>query len=242
MVNLYNNPSLDPADNNSLAGSIRFAFSKLIQNVQGMLPAQVIAYDRTTNRVQVQLLISQVTTDGSALPRPQIASIPVLLLGGGGMFLSFPITTGDLGWVIANDRDISNFLQTYSTSIPNTNRISQFSDGLFIPDVMRGYTISGDNASSVVLQNLDGSVFISINNSDITITAADTITINAPTVEINATTVTGTAGSVSLNSTGDIDITSSGNAIYTLNSGSGVLAVVGDITATGTINDFTPPP
>ena len=213
MANLYNNPSIDPADNNSLAGSIRFAFSKLIQNVNGMLPAQVINYDRTTNRVQVQLLISKITTGGDLIPGPQIASLPVLLLGGGGLFLSFPIATGDLGWVIANDRDISNFLQTYAQSAPNTFRISSFSDGLFIPDIMRGYTLADDADGAVVLQNLDGTVSVSVSTTNVTINAAH-----------------------------NLNVTVGANSVFTMNSGAGTLGVVGNITATGTINPGTPPP
>ena len=179
LANNNNNPSIDPANNDTLAGSIRFAFGKLIQDINGMLPAQVIEYDRTANRVQVQLLISLITTDGSSIPRPQLASLPVLILGGGGYILSYPINTGDLGWVIANDRDISNFLQTYSQSTPNTYRISQFSDGLFIPDAMRGYTISSDDSAKVVLQTLDGTSKISLGTSNITITTTSTVNINA---------------------------------------------------------------
>lgn len=248
MANLYNNPSLDPADNNSLAGSIRFAFSKLIQDINGMLPAQVISYDRVTNRVQVQLLITLITTDGSQVPRPQIASLPVLLLGGGGYFLSFPLNTGDLGWVIANDRDISNFLQTYAQSPPNTNRISKFADGLFIPDIMRGYTLADTADGAAVLQNLNGTVSIALSNTGVTINSTDLVTINAVTVVFNADTVTGNAGSmamnannVAINSTGEVDITAGGNAIFTLAGGSGTLGVYGNITATGSITPDTPP-
>lgn len=248
MANMYNNPSLDPADNNSLPGAIRFAFSKLIQNVNGMLPAQVINYDRETNRVQVQLLISLLTTDGGSVSRAQIASLPVLLLGGGGIFLSFPITTGDLGWVIANDRDISNFLKTYAQAVPNTNRISKFSDGLFIPDIMRGYTLADTAEGAGVLQNLDGTVSIALSNTTVTITAPN-VTVNATTVAFNAETVTGNAGSMAMNATNvtinavdEVDITSGGNAIITLASGTGTLGVVGNITATGNITPDTPPP
>lgn len=221
MANYQNPPSMDPADNNSLAGSIRFAFSKMIQNVNGMLPAQVIAYDRAANRVQVQILISLITTDGGVVPRPQIASIPVLLLGGGNLFISFPIQTGDLGWVIANDRDISNFLSTYAQSIPNTNRICQFSDGLFIPDIMRNYTIAGENDAAMVIQNRDGSVCLAISETDITITAAETVTINAAH---------------------NLNVNADANSVFTLNSGVGTLGVVGNITATGSITPSTPPP
>ena len=218
---MVNNPSLNPADNNSLAGALRFAFSKMIQDINGMLPARVISYDRDTNRAEVQLLISLITTSGASVPRPAIASVPVLLLGGGGLFISFPLNSGDLGWVIANDRDISNFLSTYSTSIPNTNRISKFSDGLFVPDVMRGYTLAGDADGAMVIQNLDGSVSVAISDTDIIISAADTVTINAGhNVNINALA----------------------NSVVTLAGGLGTLGVVGNITATGSITPSTPPP
>ncbi len=184
-----NPPDIDPTNNDSLSGTLRFAFYKLMQNINGMLPAKVIRYDRTTNRVQVQLLIALVTTNGVQIPRPQIASLPVLILGGGGFMLSFNLNPGDLGWVIASDRDISLFLQNYEESAPNTGRIHNFADGLFIPDVMTGYTInSGDNANAV-LQSVDGTVKISLGTGK--------ITISAPLVEIdgyNPTTITPAGG------------------------------------------------
>ncbi len=220
---MVNNPSLNPADNNSLAGSLRFAFSKMLQNVNGRLPAQVISYDRAQNRAQVQLLISLITTSGASVPRPHIASIPVEVLGGGGFCLSFPLNPGDLGWVQANDRDISNFLSTYSQSIPNTNRVCSFSDGVFIPDVMRGYTISDDNSGAVVLQNLSGTVCVAINDTDVTINAAQTVTINAGH---------------------NLNVNAAANCLFTLNGGLGTLGVVGNIAATGTITPGAtiPPP
>jgi hypothetical protein len=190
-----NNPSLNPADNYNLTGSITFAFKKMLQSVQNMLPAQVIQYDRASNRVGVQLLINLLTTDGTQVPRPQLSSIPVFIFGGGGFRISFPLNTGDKGWVLANDRDISLFLQSYSASAPNSGRIKSFSDGIFFPDVMNGLgTISGEDANNLVIQSTDGTVTISLSD--------DTVTINAP-VAINMTTP--------------------------------VLAVTGNITATGSI-------
>lgn len=167
-----NNPSLNPADNGTLAGAVTFAFHKLLQNVNGMLPAQVMSYDRSKNRVQVQLLINIVGTDGSSYPRPQLASIPVFVFGGGGFRLSFPLKSGDQGWVIANDRDISNFLNSYSQTTPNTARIKSFSDGVFFPDVMSGLnTISSGDANNAVLSNSSGTVTISISETGVKITS-----------------------------------------------------------------------
>lgn len=205
------NPSIDPSDNGSLVGTLRFVFQKLMQGVSGMLPAKITSYDRDANRAQVEILIAIVGTSGEQVPRPAVASIPVLFLGGGEFFLSFPLKPGDLGWICASDRDISIFLKSYGQSPPNTKRMFNFADGLFIPDIMRGYTIDGDDADRAVLSNLDGTVKIALGE--------DKIVITAPTVEVNAdTTVTIKAPLVTMAGTPNT-----------------LLAVTGDITATGSI-------
>ncbi len=199
------NPSLDPANNESLVGSISFAFKKLMQNINNMLPAQVISYDRVKNTVQVQILITVVATDGSQYPRPQV-SIPVLLLGGGNFSISFPLNKGDLGWIMANDRDISIFLQTYSQAAPNTSRIKNFADGLFIPDVMRTHNITNDTKDYVLIQSNDGNSSISLGLNKNTSPSSYEVNIKADR----------------------INVTFNDEAI-------GVLAVVGNIIATGNI-------
>lgn len=186
-MSINNNPSINPADNGSLAGTLQFVYKKLAQGTDGMLPAKVINYDRDSNRVSVQLLINLITTDGSQVPRPQLASIPVLLLGGGDYFISFPIDTGNLGWVMANDRDISLFLQSYAQSPPNTNRIKSFSDAIFIPDIMTGYTINPSDANNMVIQNNAGTVKISLSSTQINISAPLKVNIDCPLVTVNPT-------------------------------------------------------
>lgn len=234
-----NSPDIDPANNGSLAGTLQFCLQKFMQNVNGMLPAQVISYDRTTNRAQVQLLIAMVTTQGFQVSRPQIASIPVMVFGGGNYFLSFPLVTGNLGWVLANDRDISLFLQTYKEAAPNTYRINNFSDGVFIPDIMTGYTIADEDENSVVIQSLDGTRKISLQS--------DRIKLTAPLVEITGGlqvdgVVTGVgAGAITINSpvvmTEGVTISGGvGNALMV----TGNERVVGNITASGSITPDVP--
>ena len=234
-----NGPDIDPANNGSLAGTLQFCMRKFVQDVNGMLPAQVIKYDREANRVQVQLLIMLVTTDGQQVPRPQIASIPVMVFGGGNFFLSFPLNPGDLGWVLANDRDISLFLQTYQQAAPNTFRINNFADSVFVPDIMHGYTIASEDTNSVVLQNLDGTIKISL--------LPDRIKLTAPLVEITGGlqvdgVITGEGlSSLTFNSpiiaTQGVTISGgSPNALMV----TGDARVVGNITASGAITPFVP--
>ncbi len=223
---LGNNPSLNPADNGTLAGTLGFVFKKLSQSVEKMLPAQVIAYDRTTNRVQVQLLITLVTTNGSLVSRSQLASIPVLVLGGGGFMINFPLVAGNLGWVCANDRDISLFLQTYQESPPNTVRMFSFSDGVFIPDIMTGYTIQAEDSGNMVIQNAAGTVRVALWPAQVKITAP-TIVLQGAVDIVGGVTITGdVTGDLTLN--GNLQVNGEINE-------TGNMLVTGNIGATGTI-------
>lgn len=182
-------PSLDPASYGDFSGVIRFVLTKLLQNTDDMLPAQVIAYDRTTNRARVQPLIAVVTTDNIRIDRAQVASVPVLQPGGGGFVMSFPIKTGDLGWIKANDSDISLFLQNLQNSSPNTARLHSFEDAIFIPDTMfKSVTIDPADTDNVVIQSLDGTCKISMGATSIAFTSA-TLTHNG--VNIGSTHVHG---------------------------------------------------
>lgn len=201
-----NRPDIDPADTDTLAGAMQFAFYKLMQGIDGMLPARVVSVSDDRTRVCVEILIAVVTTNNAQISRPQIASLPIFTIGGGGFMLSFPLAPGDMGYVVANDRDISLFLQNYTATPPNTGRIKSFSDGVFIPQVMTGFTIANpDDTNNAVLQSLDGTVKISLGTGKITITATDVV--------INGYHF------------GALGITPPG----------GIFAVLGAITATGTI-------
>lgn len=213
--------SLDPAINDTLAGSIAFAYKKMMQNTDGMLPAKVISYDRTSNRASIQILITRLTTNGTLITRAIVASVPVLLLGGGGYFLSFPLVAGSLGWLAANDRDISNFLAEYEEVAPATVRIKSFNDGLFIPDQMTGYTIAPEDSGNLVIQSADGTIKIALTPLGVVITGGVTVT-----------------GGISVTGSGmGNTITLTGNLLLT-----GHLQVIGNIDATGTITPNSDPP
>jgi hypothetical protein len=81
----------------------------------------------------------------------------------GGFVINFPCNPGDLGWLKANDRDISMFKQTGQQSQPNTQRKHSFEDGLFIPQAARSLiTVAAEDAGNLVLQNYDGTCKIAI--------------------------------------------------------------------------------
>lgn len=234
-------PSMNPSNRFDLAGTFRLLFTKWLQGVDDMLPAKVIAYDRETNRAQVQPLIVVVTTDNKIVPRVPIASVPVLQLGGGGFVMSFPIKTGDLGWIKANDRDVSLFFQSLAESAPNTARKHSFEDCIFIPDTMfKDVVIDGEDADNLVIQTLAGDVKISLSEDSIKIIApaaviveCDTATVTAAsTAQVTSPEITLTASTSVTLDTPETIIT--GNLVA--GAGGGSTAVFnGSFTATGEI-------
>lgn len=156
MSNAHAIPSRDPANDDSLLGMARQVLDKFLQGVDDMLPARVVAYDRTKNRASVVPMVKVLTTDGRQIGRAQIASVPVLRPGGNGVVLSFDLKPGDCGWIKANDRDISIVMQAYKDNAPNTLRKHSFQDAIFIPDALTGVTISAEDTHNAVLQTLDG--------------------------------------------------------------------------------------
>lgn len=197
-------PSIDPADEGDFNGAITQLFDKFLQGVEGVLPARVISYNRTTNRATLQPLIAVLTTTGAGVQRATLASVPVFQYGGGGFLLSFPLKAGDLGWIVANDRDISTFLQSYSASTPNTVRKCKFSDAVFYPDAMKDFTIAGTDTDNAVFQNLSGSVKVSLGTSKLTIAA--------PNIEMLSTTLTHNGINIGATHVHPQDADSAGNA------------------------------
>lgn len=146
---------------------------KFLLDVDDMLPARIVSYDRQANRAQIEILYKVTMTDGSLNPLMAPAEVPALTIGGGGMCLTFPIKPGDLGWIKASDRDMSLFLQSYEAEPGNTARLHCFEDGVFIPDVMKDFVVSDPAAAT--LQTMDGTTSVAVKPGSIVLTAGSTI-------------------------------------------------------------------
>lgn len=166
-------PSRKPGQESSLAGAMDLVLRKFLLDVDDMLPARIVAYDRARNRAQIAILYQVTMTDGSLNPLMAPAEVPVLALGGGGLCLSFPLRPGDLGWIKASDRDLSRFLQSYEAEPGHTARLHCFEDGLFIPDVMKDFVVR--DAEAATLQTLDGAASVAVKPDSIVLTVGSTV-------------------------------------------------------------------
>lgn len=157
-----------------LGASLSGAITQALMQTDGMLPAKVVKVDRTTGRVSVQPMIQMGDTGGNKITRAIVPNIPIMTMGAGGIFASFPVQVGDLGFVFAADRDTSLFYQSQGgMDWPNTERIHQFGDGGFLPLKLFNFSISGgvlDDGFS--LQTDDGSTFLTLKAGEIQLNAA----------------------------------------------------------------------
>lgn len=180
----------------SLANAIRQAMRQHArEDMDDMIPAKIVSYDRASNRAVVQPLINTVDNDGKARPRQKYANIPVLRLGGGDNVIINDLPAGSFGWLKASDRDYTTTITGNKQAVPNTERSHSFSDGLFIPDMEFGVT---PGPAGTILQNKAGTATYGIDSSGKpTVTSSSQITLTAPQINAN----------------GDMGVTSGGKTV-----------------------------
>lgn len=169
-----------PGAKGDIAAAIRDAVEESLLAFDSMLPAIVESYDRKKNVAKVRPLIAIVDVNNFSQARRPLSNVPVLALGGGGYVINFPLKKGDLGWVHAADRDITEYKERLRDVAPKTSRSHSFSDSMFVPDIMRNYTISEDDDGAMVIQTTDGTTKIAIHPDWINIKAPLKVVSNSP--------------------------------------------------------------
>lgn len=175
-IEIISTPSVNPADVNSLEGFCDFLKDRIFLELEKVAPAQILSYDRKTNRASVQILNMGITSTGGTVPKQPLTDVPCLILQGGGMALSFPIKKDDIGWIVAADRDISVFKRVLAMFAPNTYQKHKYKDSFFIPDKVEGFEISAEDEDAILLTSTNGATKLSIKPDGITLTA-DTTTV-----------------------------------------------------------------
>ena len=178
-------PSINFADLGTLGGTFRSILKKWLQrDIDGMLPAVIVAVDHARKIVTVQPQIKLVDTLGNVTSRAQIQNLPIFTLGAGNFVLTWPVKAGDFGWIIANDRDISLYVKSQSEQPPNTARLHSFSDAVFFPDKGRQWALADEDADRSTWQSLDGTAKIALGTDEIKILHPTLVEIAVPHVTV----------------------------------------------------------
>jgi hypothetical protein len=236
----------------SLEEMLKASFANGMEKLHTSIPCIVIAVrdNLSGQMVDIQPTINQKFVDGTVKERPPVYGVPVSFPVSKTAGMTFPINVGDTGMAIFSMRSMDAWKggNGRTTTPTNFGKMDK-GDAIFIPGIQPpGMAVNNpakhvhphDTHDTVMFTNLggveaemrlkaDGSIEINtsnqpvtINCSDATINAIDTISLNAKVIDITAPT-TNWVGSINL--TGNL--TQSGN--YT---GTGVATFNGIVFST----------
>lgn len=182
-------PSLNFSNLQSPEGIIGEVLAEFSRNLEVCMPAIVVSYDRVKHEAIVQPAINVIMTTGEQVTRAQMFCT-VWRFCAGGYLIDLPLEAGDTGWLIASDRNTTNFKENPANPTnPNTYETHKYSAGFFIPDKFGSLTLTGEDGRMVIM-NGAGTEKISIGESDTHITSA-ALTITCPNVVISGNATIG---------------------------------------------------
>lgn len=150
---------------------LRFALANFAADVNCVSIGTIQAFDATTQTATVSINYLKVVkganpnlpnpapndqTSDVYLQYPLLIKCPVVVLQGGGAYLTFPIQPGDTGLVFFNDRELDTWLETGQISYPHNLRTHDLSDAIFLGGI-RNLTNSISNYNTSVASLVDGS-------------------------------------------------------------------------------------
>ncbi len=177
-----------------------------------MVPAMIDSYDKDSNRAVVSIQRELVGRDGVLLQLKPITGVPVIQVGGGGFVVFSPLKQGDLGWLLFADFNLGSFLNQYKASPAQDSRTHDFADGVFLPDVMKGFS----GGSGLSIQKSDGSSKIEIlEDGSVSIISNNSLTVDCPTTTFNSAVVMNQGFSVPPGQQGTVGGVSIGGHVHT---------------------------
>jgi hypothetical protein len=188
---------------------IKNLISRLIRKALGQvhthLPAQVTAYDATTNLCSVQPCIKTMrVTDPKNLNSvnlPLLEDVPVQLLGSGKLLFSVTPKVGSYGVLHISERAIEKWIMEGGIQNPNSARRFDLSDAFFEPGI---YPQKADGDNGLIESGLNE------DRAEIRTRTGDTAiaVLDDETIEIKNASAT-----ITIATNGDVSITSDGKIV-----------------------------
>jgi hypothetical protein len=185
MSNLIQSPV--PPDLRALLDSFKV---EIFANFNSAKVGTIAAFDATNGPKASVQISSVVPVNGEQLAYPLLTDCPVIVVGGGGGALTFPIAVGDPCLVLFNDFDLDVWFTSGNTTEPNTSRTHSLSDGIVLVGVHNlANQLDSYSASNVQLRFQGATVELSA-NGDATVSVGTGKTISL---------ITGDGGQIQVN-------------------------------------------
>lgn len=148
--------------------------------------AKIQSFDATKQTVTATIMYKktffQRQSDATYTPvlvdYPLLVDVPVLVLGGGGFSVTFPIAEGDEALILFNDRDIDNWFQGSTNGAVASSRMHSFSDGIALVGMRSlANSISGYDTTRAVLRADTPGAYVGVSATKVKV-ANQTTTLN----------------------------------------------------------------
>ncbi len=164
---------LQPSTLWGVYNNLRFIVQQMLADVQTATIVKVIACTNDggispVGTVDVQILVNQVTGQMVATPHVTMYGLPYLRIQGGSNGVIIDPEPGDLGIAVFSSRDITNVKSTKAQANPNSFRMHDFADGMYLGGLLNGVP----------------SAYIQFTSTGINITSPIKVTIAAPTIAL----------------------------------------------------------
>lgn len=104
------------------------------------LPAEVVRYDHTKQKADVQPLLKRVYRDGRVERMPIIYAVPVIFprtaIGAGDASMTFPVRPKDTVLLLFSDRSLDEWAQHGGEVAPDDRRKHDLSDAIAVPGLI----------------------------------------------------------------------------------------------------------
>jgi hypothetical protein len=167
----------DPQSDKGEFNAISFLIAQMIARLNVATVVKIVAVDdpggaAAAGTVDVQPMVNQLDGSLTMLAHGTIYALPYMRLqGGSNAFVVVP-QVGDLGIALFADRDISSVKTAKDQANPGSLRRFDMADGMYLGGMLNGAP----------------SRFVRIDDSGVTITGVENVTINGQTVVVNAST------------------------------------------------------
>lgn len=142
---------------------------KIAESICVAATVQVVAFDPAKMTVDVQPL-SKHLQNGKYESQPPILGVPVACTRCGGFIFRPWLKAGDTGVVVYLDHDMDSTVSGGKEAQPLTERNHSTTDAIFIGAIVAGgFSVSGLPANSLTLAAEDGSVYLSVSASGVSI-------------------------------------------------------------------------
>lgn len=164
------NRSNIPIENPDLTTILNLVKREIKAEMNCVSIGKIQAFDATNMTATITINYQKVLKNGTTnskgdvrdviIEYPVLVRVPVVILNGGGGYLTFPITAGDQCILMFCDRDIDNWMKTESASQPpNSMRLHDLTDAIALVGIKSFQSpISNYSTTNVEMKHLTGDI------------------------------------------------------------------------------------